>query len=289
MYDLRVKHPSHQKIAIFTRYKGGVRRPGRMEGNIDIVLGAGCWFWIIPLRDDVLSIGCVANIADWKATGLSPEAYFDKAVQSSPYVLSRVKPGTRSSDFYTASNFSYSSKRFAGDGFLLAGDAAEFLDPIFSTGVILAMRSGERAGRDLAEAIRAGGPLHDIGKLEVDRAILDKPGALDPVELEEIRSHPELGARMLRGIRSLRAALDCVLHHHERWDGTGYPNGLADAAIPLEARIFAVCDAIEAMTTARPYREALPTTTALYRVREASGQQFDPAVVEALGSIPRSP
>ena len=101
----------------------------------------------------------VANIGDWKATGLSPEAYFDKAVQSSPYVLSRVKSGTRGSDFHTASNYSYSSRRFAGDGFLLAGDAAEFMDPIFSTGVILAMRSGERAGQDLAQAIQAGGPL----------------------------------------------------------------------------------------------------------------------------------
>jgi FADH2-dependent halogenase len=157
--DLRVKHPSHQKIAIFTRYKGGVRREGRKEGNIDIVLGAGCWFWIIPLRNDILSVGAVANIADWKATGLTPEAYFEKAVQSSPYVTSRVKPGVRIGDFYTASNYSYTSKNFVGDGFLLAGDAAEFLDPIFSTGVILAMKSGHRAGLDLVQAIRSGAPL----------------------------------------------------------------------------------------------------------------------------------
>jgi FADH2-dependent halogenase len=160
IHDLRIKHPSHQKIAIFTRYKGGVRREGRKEGNIDIVLGAGCWFWIIPLRDDVLSVGAVAGIADWKASGLPPEQYYEKCVQSSPYVMSRVKQGVRLEQFYTASNYSYSSKRFVGDGFLLAGDAAEFMDPIFSTGVILAMRSGERAGRDLAAAIKAGGPLH---------------------------------------------------------------------------------------------------------------------------------
>jgi flavin-dependent dehydrogenase len=157
--DLRVKHPSHQKIAIFTRYKGAVRREGRKEGNIDIVLGNKCWFWIIPLRDDVLSVGVVANIAEWKATELTPEQFFDKSVETSPYVKSRVMPGTRASEFYTASNYSYSSKQFSGDGFLLAGDAAEFLDPIFSTGVILAMRSGERAGRDMAAAIKAGGPL----------------------------------------------------------------------------------------------------------------------------------
>ena len=159
IHDLRVKHPSHQKIAIFTRYKGGVRRDGRKEGNIDIVLGKGCWFWIIPLRDDILSVGAVANISDWKAADLPPEQFYEKCVQSSPYVLSRVTPGVRTGEYYTASNYSYSSSRFAGDGFLLAGDAAEFLDPIFSTGVILAMRSGERAGREMADAIRAGGPL----------------------------------------------------------------------------------------------------------------------------------
>ncbi len=156
IHDLRLKSPSHQKIAVFTRYIGGVRREGRKEGNIDIVLGAGVWFWIIPLRDDVLSIGCVANIADWKATGLTPEQFFEKAVQSSPYVVSRLRPGVRQDAFYTASNYSYSSKRFAGDGYLLAGDAAEFMDPIFSTGVILAMRSGQMAGQELAKTLKAG-------------------------------------------------------------------------------------------------------------------------------------
>ena len=156
VHDLRLKHPSHQKMAVFSRYKGGVRREGRKEGNIDIVLGAGVWFWIIPLRNDVLSIGVVTNIADWKATGLTPEQFFEKAVQSSPYVASRLKPGVRQDAFYTASNYSYSSKRFAGDGYLLAGDAAEFMDPIFSTGVILAMRSGQMAGQELAKTLKAG-------------------------------------------------------------------------------------------------------------------------------------
>jgi FADH2-dependent halogenase len=156
IHDLRVRNPSHQKIAVFARYKGGVRREGRKEGNIDIVLGAGVWFWIIPLRDDVLSIGCVSNIADWKAGGLTPEQFFEKSVQSSPYVASRLKPGVRQEGLYTASNYSYSSKRFAGDGYLLAGDAAEFLDPIFSTGVILAMRSGQSAAQALAATLRAG-------------------------------------------------------------------------------------------------------------------------------------
>jgi len=135
------------------------------------------------------------------------------------------------------------------------------------------------------DAIRAGGPLHDIGKLEVDRAILDKPGALDPVELDEIRAHPELGARMLQGVRSLRAALDCVRHHHERWDGTGYPFGLGGHEIPLEARILAVADAYDAMTSDRPYRAARSHEEALAEVERCAGSQFDPQVADVFLSL----
>ena len=142
----------------------------------------------------------------------------------------------------------------------------------------LAVRLAEAvdAGPRRMEAIKAGGPLHDIGKLELDRAILDKPGTLDAYELEEIRTHPELGARMLRGIRSLRASLDCVLHHHERWDGNGYPYGLRGDEIPLEARILAVADAYDAMTSLRPYREPRTREEALAEVKRCAGTQFDP-------------
>ncbi|MCW2965835.1 MAG: diguanylate cyclase and metal dependent phosphohydrolase [Actinomycetia bacterium] len=128
------------------------------------------------------------------------------------------------------------------------------------------------------EAIKSGGPLHDIGKLELDRAILDKPGALDPEELEEIRAHPELGARMLLGVKSLRPSLNCVLHHHERWDGDGYPSGLGGEAIPLEARILAVADAYDAMTSERPYRSPRTREEALAEVERCAGSQFDPHI-----------
>jgi putative nucleotidyltransferase with HDIG domain len=138
------------------------------------------------------------------------------------------------------------------------------------------------AGQRRIDAIRAAGPLHDIGKLELDRAILDKPGALDEHELEEIRAHPELGARMLAQIRSLRSALGCVLHHHERWDGRGYPYGLGGHEIPLEARILAVADAYDAMTSDRPYRSARTHDEALAEVERCSGTQFDPQVAETL-------
>ena len=131
---------------------------------------------------------------------------------------------------------------------------------------------------DRVKAIKAGGPLHDIGKLEVDRAILDKPGALDPEELEEIRTHPELGARMLKGVKSLRSSLNCVLHHHERWDGGGYPYGLGGDAIPVEARILAVADAYDAMTSQRPYRDPRTREEALAEVERCAGSQFDPHI-----------
>ena len=149
------------------------------------------------------------------------------------------------------------------------------------TELALRLAAVMEVSKERVQAIRDGGPLHDIGKLELDRAILDKPGALDADELEEIRAHPELGARMLDGIRSLRAALDCVLHHHEWWDGTGYPYGLGGEAIPIEARILAVADAYDAMTSTRPYRDPRTREEALAEVERCAGSQFDPLVARA--------
>jgi HD-GYP domain-containing protein (c-di-GMP phosphodiesterase class II) len=116
----------------------------------------------------------------------------------------------------------------------------------------------------------------------VPEKILCKPGPLTADEWIVMRTHPAVGADVIRPLGLDPVVENIVLHHHERWDGAGYPNGLSDAAIPLEARIFAVCDALEAMTAARPYRAPMPATQAYERVLAASGAQFDPAVVEAL-------
>jgi putative nucleotidyltransferase with HDIG domain len=132
------------------------------------------------------------------------------------------------------------------------------------------------------EAIALGGPLHDIGKLAIPDDVLRKPGRLDASELAQIRAHPEVGARMLSGVPALEPALPCVLHHHERWDGGGYPHGLAGAAIPRTARILAVADAFDAMTSTRPYRAALPVDAALAEVSRCAGTQFDPEPAVAL-------
>ncbi|MCS6937588.1 MAG: HD domain-containing protein, partial [Candidatus Bipolaricaulota bacterium] len=107
---------------------------------------------------------------------------------------------------------------------------------------------------DLIEHIRRGALLHDVGKIGVPDRILHKPGALDPEERREIEKHPQKGYEMLLGIRPLEQAIEIVLSHHERWDGTGYPFGLAGEATPIGARIFAVADTFDALTSDRPYR-----------------------------------
>jgi diguanylate cyclase (GGDEF)-like protein/putative nucleotidyltransferase with HDIG domain len=133
------------------------------------------------------------------------------------------------------------------------------------------------------ERIRLAGVLHDIGKIGVADSILFKPGPLDDEEWEELRSHPEIGARLLSGpgLADLRA---WVLAHHERLDGTGYPMGLSDGEIPLEARIIAVADAFEAITSDRPYRAGRSGEEALAELRNCAGTQFDPQVVDALAA-----
>lgn len=135
------------------------------------------------------------------------------------------------------------------------------------------------------EAIVLGGPLHDLGKLAISDRVLRKPGPLDEREIAQIRMHPEAGARMLQGMRGLQPALPCVLHHHERWDGAGYPHQLEGRAIPLEARILAVADAFDAMVSDRPYRNALTHDAALVEVERCAGLQFDPEVASALFEI----
>ncbi len=159
LHGLRVQHPSHHKIAVYARYRGMTRRDGRKAGNVDLVLGPGGWFWLIPLRDDLSSVGFVSNQARWKESGLSPEEFLQDAVRRSPFAAARLAASERVSPCWTASNYAYTTKALRGPGFVLAGDAAEFLDPIWSTGVMLAMRSGEKAALALARAVQSGRPL----------------------------------------------------------------------------------------------------------------------------------
>jgi HD-GYP domain-containing protein (c-di-GMP phosphodiesterase class II) len=130
------------------------------------------------------------------------------------------------------------------------------------------------------ERMRIAGILHDVGKLAIADAVLHKPGALNDDEWAEIRRHCEVGSRILVHA-GLKDVAKWVLHHHERWDGAGYPHRLAGVAIPLESRILAVADAYEAMTAARPYRtEPLSEAAACAELRRHAGGQFDPDVVD---------
>ena len=143
-------------------------------------------------------------------------------------------------------------------------------------------------GADLAATpeMEFGFLLHDVGKVGVPDAILFKPGPLTDAEWELMRRHPIVGWEVLRHVDFLGDARLVVRNHHERWDGTGYPDGLAGAAIPLAARVFAVSDALDAMTTARPYRGPIGFPAAREEIRAGAGTQFDPAVVAAYDAIP---
>jgi HD-GYP domain-containing protein (c-di-GMP phosphodiesterase class II) len=128
--------------------------------------------------------------------------------------------------------------------------------------------------------LRFGAPLHDIGKVTVRSEVMRKSGPLTIAELREIRMHPVAGAALIGPLRAARPAMPYVLFHHERWDGGGYPSGLRGPSIPIEARLIGVADAFDAMTSVRPYRQALSIDRALGEVTTCAGAQFDPVVVE---------
>jgi HD-GYP domain-containing protein (c-di-GMP phosphodiesterase class II) len=129
--------------------------------------------------------------------------------------------------------------------------------------------------------LRMAGLLHDLGKIAVPDAILKKPDRLDPAERATLRSHPVTGFELLQGLDVDPVDL-WILHHHEHWDGSGYPHGLRGEQIPIGSRVILVADAFDAMTTERCYRTSMPVAEALRELREKTGHQFDPNVVGAL-------
>ncbi len=153
---------------------------------------------------------------------------------------------------------------------------------------------GLRVARDLGVPedrmadLEMGALLHDIGKIGVPDNILNKPGRLTPEEYEVVKRHPEFGWTVIRKLPGLEQTSLYVLHHHENFDGTGYPARLKGSEIPIGSRIVSVIDAFDAMVSSRPYRNGLPIAEAIRRLHEASGTQFDPSVIQSFVPIAAS-
>jgi HD-GYP domain-containing protein (c-di-GMP phosphodiesterase class II) len=151
----------------------------------------------------------------------------------------------------------------------------------------LSMLTAERLQLPVGSALlcRIGGWLHDVGKIAIPERILGKPAALDADEWEIMKTHPVVGDKIVRRVAGLHDAAPAVRHHHERFGGGGYPDGLSGTAIPIEARIVCAADAYSAMTTNRPYSPARPPQEAAAELRRSAGTHFDPQVVEALLAV----
>lgn len=152
-------------------------------------------------------------------------------------------------------------------------------DRVARIAVCLAGRLGCTA--EELNTVYLSGLLHDIGKIGIDDSVLRKPDKLTPEEYEHIKTHPELGFKILQGVKELDAVLPVVLHHHEAWDGSGYPAGLAGEDCPRLARIVAVADSIDAMGSDRPYRKGMPQAKLEAILRQGAGSQWDPEAIDA--------
>jgi putative nucleotidyltransferase with HDIG domain len=147
-----------------------------------------------------------------------------------------------------------------------------------------AMARGLSLDKERLAVLRLGALLHDVGKLAVPSSVLLKRGPLTEPELDLMRRHPAAGARMLRSLGAPGTILPLVLHHHERWDGAGYPTGRSGEEIPLEARVLCIADSFDAMTSNRPYRAPWNPDEALAELERCSGSQFDPKLVAAFAA-----
>jgi putative two-component system response regulator len=135
---------------------------------------------------------------------------------------------------------------------------------------------------DWLDSLFRGGLVHDIGKIGIPDQVLRKPTKLDPRELNKMRQHPVIGERIVRPLRSGGTLLPIIRHHHENWDGSGYPDGLKGREIPLLARIVAACDAFDALISDRPYRKGRPIQEAVTCLVDGAGAQWDPEVIDLL-------
>lgn len=182
---------------------------------------------------------------------------------------SRIRLAERLESHYTETLQALAAALDAKDPYTQA-HTGRITDLAHALGIALQLSPDTRRG------VRLGAILHDVGKIGISDSILQKAGPLTESEWEMMRKHPVVGEQMLSGIEFVGPALPIIRHHHERWDGKGYPDGLAGPDIPIGARIVAVCDAFDAMTSDRPYRRAAPHERAFQELLDCAGSHFDP-------------
>lgn len=245
---------------------------GRLGGVISLGLTVLSALAILRLEADgvQLPLNIQYDISDqWIVLGMSFFIVFGSSVLMS----NTIQLTTELQDSYDQTLMGYARALEARDG-----NTREHSDRVVALTMQLALQYGFSNGQ--LEAIRRGALLHDIGKIGISDGILRKPESLSDAERGEMRKHPEIARNLLAGIKFLEGSVSIPIFHHERWDGSGYPQGLKGEDIPLEARIFAVVDVWDALTSKRPYREAWDSAKARAYLREHAGTLFDPEVVE---------
>jgi diguanylate cyclase (GGDEF)-like protein len=226
------------------------------EGPAALLADRGRLVVDVPSLDDERELALLVGLATQALQAIESIEHLDSLERTFVSTVEALANALEASDEYTSSH-----ARWITDVALLVGHELE-LD------------------RQAMKRLELGALFHDIGKIGVPSEILRKAGPLTDEEFDLVKQHPVLGARILAPIERLSDVRPIVRAAHERWDGTGYPDGLSGAEIPLESRIVFVCDAFHAMTSDRPYRGRLPYDEALRRLREGAGTQFDPQVVD---------
>jgi HD-GYP domain-containing protein (c-di-GMP phosphodiesterase class II) len=228
----------------------------------------------MPLKVKTRTIG-VLNLTNF----MGRDRFFDSDVQFLALLAGQAAVAIENANLYNSLQTSYLHTIIGLANALEARDAS--LSGHSTKVLTHAVQMGQKLGVSEQELddIRNAAMLHDIGKIGIRDAILLKPGRLDDSEWKILRTHPEVGGRIIAPVRHLARCVPLILHHHERWDGTGYPSGLAGTEIPLGARIIAAADTFDAMTTLRPYRDAMGRDHAVRELRRVAGSQLDPDVV----------
>ena len=277
-------------------HKGSVEITKRFEDGEEMVLatcGEGDFFGEMALLEQGPRSATVRTLGPTVTLEISRQA-FVSLLQAAPLVacelMKELSARLRDTDAKMIAHLERKNEQLRQaylDTVTAVANAIEARDPYTRghTGRVTALaRAIARQMGWSAEQVSSlvvGGLLHDVGKIGVADAILRKPGPLSANEYAEIKTHPEVGRRMLQGISYLESAIPGVLSHHERYDGHGYPSQLSGLEIPLAGRIMAVADAFDAMTSDRPYRRAMSPQIAIAELEQGAGTQFDPEVVTA--------